>query len=151
MMHDVVVLMHDKIWFFLLTVGLVGLAVGSFLNVVIYRLPKMMHKEWQSECRILLGDELKKDAHPEPQKRFNLVTPASTCPKCKNKIKPWHNIPVISWLLLKGRCAYCDAKISVRYPLIEFMTALLSLAVAWHFGVTELTPSTWSLPGRLLR
>ncbi len=134
---DIATVMQSQQWFYLLTVGLVSLCIGSFLNVVIYRLPLMMKREWQSECRLLLADELTIN-HTEEPAAFNLVTPNSTCPQCKAPIKIWQNIPVISWLILKGRCASCEAPISVRYPIVEMLTASLSLAVAIIFGASEL-------------
>ncbi|WP_417700346.1 prepilin peptidase [Pseudoalteromonas lipolytica] len=134
---DIATVMQSQQWFYLLTVGLVSLCIGSFLNVVIYRLPLMMKREWQSECRLLLADELTIN-HTEEPTPFNLVTPNSTCPQCKAPIKIWQNIPVISWLILKGRCASCEAPISVRYPIVEMLTASLSLAVAVVFGASEL-------------
>lgn len=134
---DIATVMQSQQWFYLLTVGLVSLCIGSFLNVVIYRLPLMMKREWQSECRLLLTDELTNN-HTEEPTPFNLVTPNSTCPQCKAPIKIWQNIPVISWLILKGRCASCEAPISVRYPIVEMLTASLSLAVAVVFGASEL-------------
>ncbi|KZN28909.1 hypothetical protein N480_09080 [Pseudoalteromonas luteoviolacea S2607] len=133
-MQDVWHLMQQQSWFFLLTVGLVSLCIGSFLNVVIYRLPKMMEAEWRKECKIILGNE--ESEQPQSGPAFNLVTPRSTCPSCNTQIKVQHNIPVVSWLLLKGRCAYCSKAISVRYPLIEMLTAISSLWVAWHFDAT---------------
>jgi leader peptidase (prepilin peptidase)/N-methyltransferase len=138
-MQSIIEVMQSQLWFYLTTVGLVSLCVGSFLNVVIYRLPLMMQREWQSECRLLLDDELntniaKQKNTSEP---FNLVKPNSTCPKCKTAIKPWQNIPIISWLILKGKCASCSNPISIRYPAVEAVTALLSLVVAYTFGATE--------------
>ncbi|OCQ20917.1 methyltransferase [Pseudoalteromonas luteoviolacea] len=133
-MQDVWHLMQQQSWFFLMTVGLVSLCIGSFLNVVIYRLPKMMETEWRNECKIILGNEDNKQSNAKPA--FNLVTPRSTCPSCNTQIKAQHNIPVLSWLLLKGRCAYCDSSISARYPSIEMLTAASSLWVAWHFDAT---------------
>lgn len=134
---DIATVMQSQEWFYLLTVGLVSLCIGSFLNVVIYRLPLIMKREWQSECRLFLADELTIN-HTEEPTPFNLVTPNSTCPQCKAPIKIWQNIPVISWLILKGRCASCKAPISVRYPIVEMLTASLSLAVAVVFGASEL-------------
>ncbi|MBB1424344.1 prepilin peptidase [Pseudoalteromonas sp. SG43-7] len=134
---DIITVMHNQLWFYLLTVGLVSLCIGSFLNVVIYRLPIMMQREWQTECRVLLADDLKPTKADNTETEFNLIKPNSTCPKCKTAIKPWQNIPVISWLLLKGRCASCSNPISVRYPIVEMLTAVLSLIVAYTFGVTE--------------
>lgn len=134
---DVITVMQSQLWFYLLTVGLVSLCVGSFLNVVIYRLPLMMQREWQTECRVLLADDLKPTKADNAAVEFNLNKPNSTCPKCKTAIKAWHNIPVISWLFLKGRCASCSNPISVRYPIVEMLTAILSLFVAYTFGATE--------------
>ncbi|WP_418607614.1 prepilin peptidase [Pseudoalteromonas sp. US3C1013] len=133
--------MQANLWFYLTTVGLVSLCIGSFLNVVIYRLPLMMQKEWQTECRLLLADELTspktEQITSQTTDTFNLVKPNSCCPKCEAAIKPWQNIPIFSWLFLKGKCATCDNPISVRYPTVEAITAILSLAVAYTFGVTE--------------
>jgi len=138
-MQSIIEVMQSQLWFYLTTVGLVSLCVGSFLNVVIYRLPLMMQREWQSECRLLLEDELNTNqAKPKNiSEPFNLVKPNSTCPKCKTAIKPWQNIPIISWLILKGKCASCSNPISIRYPAVEAVTALLSLVVAYTFGATE--------------
>ncbi|MEI8625700.1 A24 family peptidase [Pseudoalteromonas sp. B137] len=142
-MQSIIEVMQSQLWFYLTTVGLVSLCVGSFLNVVIYRLPLMMQREWQSECRILLEDELENKTvsnatdNIENGKPFNLIKPNSTCPKCKTAIKPWQNIPIISWLALKGKCASCSNPISARYPAVELITALLSLTVAYSFGATE--------------
>jgi len=137
-MQSIIEVMQSQLWFYLTTVGLVSLCVGSFLNVVIYRLPLMMQREWQSECRLLLEDEVtNKPTQATTSEPFNLVKPNSTCPKCKTAIKPWQNIPIISWLILKGKCASCSHPISIRYPAIEAVTALLSLVVAYTFGATE--------------
>ena len=119
---DITTAMQSQQWFYFLTVGLVSLCIGSFLNVVIYRLPLMMKREWQTECRIVLADELNSKQQTE-QAPFNLVKPNTTCPKCQAPIKAWQNIPVLSWLLLKGRCANCQTPISVRYPIVEMLTA----------------------------
>jgi len=140
---DVITVMQSQLWFYLLTVGLVSLCIGSFLNVVIYRLPLMMQREWQTECRVLLADDLKPTKPADTEAEFNLLKPNSTCPKCKTAIKPWQNIPVISWLLLKGRCASCSNPISVRYPIVEMLTAILSLIVAYIFGAPEIGRVSW--------
>ena len=135
---DITTAMQSQQWFYLTTVGLVSLCVGSFLNVVIYRLPLMMQREWQSECRLLLEDELTaKPTQASNSEPFNLVKPNSTCPKCKTAIKPWQNIPIISWIMLKGKCANCSNPISARYPIVEAINALLSLVIAYTFGATE--------------
>src|ERR1700678_1192345 len=104
---------------FLIGVAFLSLFIGSFLNVVIYRLPHMMEQSWSEECRIYLG--LK--PHTDTDK-LNLYLPFSHCPRCKKTIRPWHNIPLFSYLWLRGRCAYCKAHISIRYPLVEVLTCL---------------------------
>jgi len=107
-----------------------ALVIGSFLNVVIYRLPVMMQREWHEQCEELASSET-----PDlPQGRFNLMVPRSRCPACGQLIKSWQNIPVLSYLLLGAQCANCKKAISVRYPLVEVMTAMLAAAAAWHFG-----------------
>ena len=107
---------------------LLGLCVGSFLNVVIHRLPKMMELQWRRECAELAGQEA-----PAAQ-RYDLVSPRSACPSCGHKITALENIPVLSFMYLRGRCAGCKARISIRYPAVEALTAALSGYVAWHFG-----------------
>jgi leader peptidase (prepilin peptidase)/N-methyltransferase len=114
---------------FYLLVGLLSLMVGSFLNVVIHRLPQMMAQDWKSQCRELL--ELP-PADAEPA--YNLITPRSCCPHCQQLIRWWENIPLLSYLRLRGRCAHCQNPISLRYPLVELTTMLLSLVVAWQLG-----------------
>lgn len=114
-------------------VAFTGLIVGSFLNVVIYRLPVMMQNEWHRGCLELDCEDPTTLPVPET---FNLSVPASRCPGCNHKIRAWQNIPVISYLLLGGKCAHCKIPISLRYPLVEFTAALLSVAVAVHFGPT---------------
>ncbi|MEF3077247.1 A24 family peptidase [Methylobacter sp. Wu1] len=126
--------------------GIIGLMVGSFLNVVIYRLPIMMQRNWKKDCMEYL--ELSQEETPETES-FNLAFPLSHCPNCNTPIKPHQNIPVISYLFLKGRCAQCRTPISLRYPIIEAFTAAASVIVAWHFGYTPQTAFalvlTWSL------
>jgi len=118
---------HDPA-FFTLTCTALGLIVGSFLNVVILRLPKMMEQGWQRECCEVLEQ-------PTPvQESISLSHPGSHCPGCGAAIKPWQNIPVVSWLVLRGRCARCSMGISVRYPAVELITGVLSGLAAWHFG-----------------
>lgn len=114
-----------------------GLMVGSFLNVVIHRLPKMMEREWHSNCLELQGKEI-----PE-QTKFTLSTPRSACPKCKHQITALENIPIISYLLLGGKCKGCKAKISIRYPLVEALTGLLIGLIACKFGYTYTTLFAW--------
>jgi leader peptidase (prepilin peptidase) / N-methyltransferase len=108
--------------------GLFGLMVGSFLNVVIHRLPKMMERDWACQCAELRGEAL-----PEAE-ALSLATPRSRCPHCGHGITALENIPVISWLVLRGRCSACQQPISLRYPLVEAVTGLLSAYAAWHFG-----------------
>jgi len=122
--------------------GVFGLLVGSFLNVVIYRLPVMLQRDWARQCRELLSEgdpnvtlEMPKSAGDDPG-TFNLVTPRSRCGACATPIKGYQNIPLISYLFLKGRCAACGERISIRYPLVEMITGILSALVAWHFGYT---------------
>ncbi len=117
---------------------LLGLMVGSFLNVVIYRLPLMMEREWRQQCVALspAGTAAAADEPAATDEPFNLMRPRSACPKCGTPIKARHNVPVFGWLWLRGRCAHCQAPISVRYPLVEAATGLLSGFVAWHFGAT---------------
>ncbi|HEX9140423.1 MAG TPA: prepilin peptidase [Steroidobacteraceae bacterium] len=112
---------------------LLGLVVGSFLNVVIYRLPIMLEREFRQQCAELNG------AAPAAAaaERFDLIAPRSACPACKAPIHAWQNVPLLSWLLLRGRCASCGAPISIRYPLIEMLTATLTALVAWHYGPTS--------------
>jgi leader peptidase (prepilin peptidase)/N-methyltransferase len=136
-----------------------GLIVGSFLNVVIYRLPIMLDRQWRAEAAEVLqaapaavaepaghgpapasglaaptGAGRGSDATPDPAPPFNLLTPRSACPACQAPIRAWQNVPVVSWLVLRGRCAACRARISPRYPLVELATGALSAWVAWHLG-----------------
>ena len=111
---------------------LFGLLVGSFLNVVIHRIPKMMEATWRQEARELLEQPPPKGEETPPI--FNLVTPGSHCPHCNHRIRWYENVPVVSWALLKGRCSGCKAAISKRYPIIELLTALVAGLCAWRFG-----------------
>ena len=112
-----------------------GLAVGSFLNVVVYRLPVMLDRQWRAQCAELAGhDPHAATVAAGPHERFTLVVPRSACPACKAPITALQNIPLISWVLLRGRCARCGAPISVRYPLVELLTGILSAWVAARFG-----------------
>jgi len=115
-------------WLFFTAVTALGLIVGSFLNVVILRLPRMMEQEWQRDCA-----ELQDLPVPE-QETLSLSRPASHCPGCKSPIKPWQNIPVVSYLVLRGRCAHCQRSIGLRYPAVELASGALSLAAAVTFG-----------------
>ncbi len=118
-------------WAFPAFAAVAGLVVGSFLNVVILRLPVMLERRWKRECQDLLRLEPPAQALAE---RFDLVVPGSRCPRCGHGIRWFENIPVLSFLWLRGRCSACGAPISRRYPLVELLTAVLSLAVAWRFG-----------------
>lgn len=110
-----------------------GLSIGSFLNVVVHRLPIMLKQEWQSEARLLLDVQV---PGKQESKRYNLVTPRSACPACGQPISAIHNIPLISYLLLKGRCASCQARIALRYPLLELVTGVATVTVISVLGPT---------------
>jgi len=121
-----------------------GTIIGSFLNVVIFRLPVMLEQDWKQQANEILGN------HVEPDNRtFNLVFPNSHCPTCLHGIKPWENIPLLSYAFLKGKCAYCGASISARYPTVELLTGVMTVVIVMAFGVTPLGLSacilTWAL------
>lgn len=132
-------------WLFVVLSFVFAATIGSFLNVVIHRTPVMMKREWQQECNQYLTEYHPKvvaqvgidtlnqplDSYPT---RYTLVAPGSACPKCHSAIKPWHNVPIVGWLMLRGKCAACAAPISARYPLIELITGVLIATLAWHFG-----------------
>jgi leader peptidase (prepilin peptidase)/N-methyltransferase len=122
--------LNDNPVFLYTSTFIFSLLIGSFLNVVIYRLPKILEQDWALQCAAFLDQ-------PEPkQEKITLSTPNSTCPKCGHAIKPWENIPVISYIFLQGRCSQCKNKISIRYPLVEMVTALLSVAAISVFGAS---------------
>lgn len=125
-------------WFFVGTAILIGMMVGSFLNVVIHRLPIMLERDWKAQCLEYLGDKivLKHAEAAGNQNKYNLVVPRSACPACGQPITALQNIPVVSYLLLGGKCSACKVRISMRYPVVEVMTGLMTGFVAWHFGVT---------------
>jgi leader peptidase (prepilin peptidase) / N-methyltransferase len=135
-LNDLVALYSDSVALFSASLFVLGLVIGSFLNVVIYRLPIILEREWRSQARELLfpSEGAANGAAGVTPERFSLSTPRSACPSCKAPIATWQNIPVISWLALGGKCAACKTRISVRYPLVEFATACLSACVAWRFG-----------------
>jgi len=114
---------------FILSALILGLLIGSFLNVLIYRLPKMMEQDWRAQSREMLG----LPAEPVGE-TFNLILPHSRCPHCAHQIRPWENLPVLSYLFLGGKCSSCKAPISKRYPLVELACGVLSAFIAWHFG-----------------
>ena len=132
-------------WLFVATVFTVSLLVGSFLNVVIHRLPIMMEREWRDQCAEISA----LPANDLPEGRFDLMMPRSSCPSCGSKITALQNIPVLSYLALGGKCTNCKAPISKRYPIVESMTALLTAVVAWRFGfgweAAAAIVLTWSL------
>ena len=142
---DALTLLDEQPALFLLAVGLLGLVVGSFLNVVIHRLPVMMERQWRAQCEQWLSGQ---DGAPPPE-RFDLVQPRSRCPQCGHAIAAWENIPIVSYVMLRGKCSACGKAISLRYPIVEMLTAALSVAVAWHFGLTWQTGLalllTWAL------
>ena len=111
----------------------IGLAVGSFLNVVIYRLPVMLNRQWDTQAREQLA--MNTD-DPDPQEAFNLLVPRSRCPSCGHAITARENIPLVSWLLLNRKCAVCNATIAMRYPIVELLTGVITLAVIATFGFT---------------
>ncbi|MFR0716465.1 prepilin peptidase [Enterobacterales bacterium BD_CKDN230030183-1A_HGKHYDSX7] len=129
--------------YFITLACVLGLLVGSFLNVVVYRLPIMLQRQWQRDAQEVLG--LPTTEH----ERFDLCLPASHCPHCGQAVRAWQNIPLLSYVALRGRCAGCHTRISPRYPLVELATALLSGLVAWHFGASAAgllaLPLTWCL------
>lgn len=143
---DLISVFQQNPTLFAVVCALFGLCVGSFLNVVIYRLPRMMEADWRQQCHEFL--ELKPAAEDAPP-ALSLSHPGSSCPHCGHKIRAWENIPLLSWLLLRGRCSACKETISARYPLVELATGLLSLAVAFHFGFSWQTAAalllTWAL------
>jgi leader peptidase (prepilin peptidase) / N-methyltransferase len=123
----------ENLYLLVALAGLMGLLIGSFLNVVIYRLPKMMEREWQRSCRELQG------LAPETETKFNLAVPRSACPSCGHLITALENIPVLSYCVLGGKCRACKAPISMRYPLVELLTGVLLALVAYQFGATSQT------------
>ncbi|TAN06164.1 MAG: prepilin peptidase [Rhodanobacteraceae bacterium] len=125
--------------FWIAAAGVLGVIVGSFLNVVILRLPARMEWFWKRDAREML--ELPGDAEPAPP---DLVRKGSHCPDCKHPLAAWDNIPLLSWLLLRGHCRYCKAPISIQYPLVELLCGVASAIVVWHFG------SSWQAAAALL-
>lgn len=130
-MHLFIYLQDNPVAYYI-TVILLGLVTGSFLNVLIHRLPRMMMREWREECRRLL-ETTPSGNDPQPE-RLNLVTPGSRCPVCNHRITALENIPVISYMFLGGKCSECKSAISVRYPVIETLSAVTAFIIAWHFG-----------------
>ncbi len=130
-MPELIALIEQNSTILIILASLFGLVIGSFLNVVIHRLPIMMEKNWRAQCESLNS----LDTNPTTTaKKYNLITPRSACPQCKKEISAWHNIPVISFLLLGGKCKQCKKSISWRYPAVEIISAALVGLVAWKFG-----------------
>lgn len=134
-MQDLFNILNNQTGLLFSSVFILGLLIGSFLNVVIFRVPKMLEQDWHLQCAHLLEDE-KRIGELESKEKVTLSTPNSTCPSCQHAIKPWENIPVISYLFLKGKCSQCKSAISLRYPAVELATALLSLVVILYFGAS---------------
>jgi leader peptidase (prepilin peptidase)/N-methyltransferase len=136
---------------FTIMTGVLGLMVGSFLNVVIHRLPKMMELGWRQQCAELFQDDESSDPHPArggdetaQHAPYNLIVPRSACPHCNHAISAWENIPIVSYLVLRGKCKGCGAVISPRYPIVEAISGMLCAYAAWHFGFG------WTAAGALL-
>jgi len=127
-----------------------GLVWGSFLNVVIHRLPVMLERQWREQCAELSADAAAATVPAVMPQRFNLIVPRSTCPACGAPIKALHNIPLLSWLMLGGRCASCRRPISPRYPLVEALTGILFASVAWRYGFGWPTLAALVLTGYLI-
>jgi leader peptidase (prepilin peptidase)/N-methyltransferase len=148
---DLLSLLKDSPPALIAVVGLFSLMIGSFLNVLILRLPVMMERQWRTHCAEYLTDAQQPQAAPTSKEAepFNLATPRSRCPHCGHAITALENIPILSYLILRGRCSSCGASISARYPLIEAATAALSMVVAWQFGFSWETAAalilTWAL------
>ena len=128
-MAEIIALIQQNSTIFIIIASLLGLVIGSFLNVVIHRLPIMMEMDWREQCASPSSID-----HAEKSRKYNLITPRSTCPHCQKAIAAWHNIPVISFLLLGGRCKECKASISWRYPAVEIISAILVGLTAYKFG-----------------
>ncbi|MEZ9820937.1 A24 family peptidase [Shewanella sp. 10N.286.45.A1] len=145
-MTELITIFNQNPWLFVSLSFVFAAVIGSFLNVVVHRLPVMMKRDWQQECNHYLA-EYKKTVFEQNEKqlnapidefpeKYNLVVPGSACPKCKTNIKPMHNLPIIGWLMLRGRCAACKNPVSARYPIVELITGALVAFLAWHFGPT---------------
>jgi leader peptidase (prepilin peptidase) / N-methyltransferase len=131
-MMDLIDALRTNPWFFVSTLGVLGLLVGSFLNVVIHRLPKMMEADWKQQCiEYLHPDQVETQTPPA---KYNLVSPRSACPSCGHQITALENIPVLSYAALGGKCSACKAPIGKRYPAVEALTGILTALLAWKFG-----------------
>ncbi len=136
--NDVMDVFDSLPWTWPLLAGLVGLQIGSFINLLVWRLPQMMQRDWAQQCAELQGDAV------SDKPVFNLATPGSHCTTCRTPLRFIDLVPVLSFMFLKGRCAHCDAKVSWRYPLVELLVAVLWAFCAWHWGVTW-TTFTWAV------
>lgn len=145
---EVIALLRENTVFFLTVVGLFSLLVGSFLNAAIYRIPIMLQQGWREECQEIFGGDTQKITSESSQK-FNLFVPRSQCPTCGHMITAIENIPVISYLFLRGKCSSCKTRISIQYPIIEMLTASISVFVAYKVGFGWQTAAalifTWTL------
>ena len=119
---------------FILAAAVFGLLAGSFLNVVILRLPRILEQDWASQCRAFLHDHGEMVVAEKKEPPLSLIYSPSSCPQCGHRIRAWENIPILSWLCLRGRCSACKAPISIQYPIVEAVAALLAALVAWRFG-----------------
>lgn len=128
-MNEIMMLLENSPAVLITFTLLLGLMIGSFLNVVIHRLPIMMERSWKQEYQSYFHPEESSQLSP-----FNLIKPDSECPQCQHKIRAWENIPLLSWIWLKGKCSQCKTPISARYPLVELLTGIISGWLAWHFG-----------------
>ncbi|MGH8278128.1 MAG: prepilin peptidase [Gammaproteobacteria bacterium] len=135
---SLLILLETTRWAWVVVAVFLGLVIGSFLNVVIHRLPIMLEREWAGQRTAETGGTV------EAAERYNLVVPRSRCPHCGHLIHGYDNIPILSWLLLRGRCRACHASISIRYPVVELISAVLAGFLAWHFGFT------WAAGGALI-
>jgi leader peptidase (prepilin peptidase)/N-methyltransferase len=128
--------------------ALVGLVVGSFLNVVIHRLPKMLERDWDGQAADVLEHKglpaVAKKLRGSDAQRYNLMTPASTCPRCGHKIRAYENIPILSYVFLRGRCSSCKSPITIRYPIVEAISGVFAGYIGWRFGLT------WAMGGALI-
>ncbi len=140
MFDSIISLFEINFIFRIFTLFVLGLCVGSFLNVVVYRLPIILQKTWRNQCVEVLGNECQLDID---NSKFNLSYPSSHCPQCKSKIPAWTNIPIIGFILLRGKCINCKSKISFRYPIVELLTSILFALVGYHF--TDIWVMTGSL------
>ena len=129
---DILILLEANTTLLLIVVGIFSLLIGSFLNAVIYRVPVMLERSWKKDCQEMFSND--SSDTKENQQTFNILTPRSQCPSCGHSITALENIPILSYLFLKGKCSGCSQAISIEYPLVEIMTTILSVVLAWKFG-----------------